>query len=241
MSDSSGFSRFFFVLVLAIIAHCLWMRRFAWRSQYDRATTLSVATGGVAIFLMTPVGTQIGIALHWSTGLWHVHYLLAHWLLLVGGACAVANFLTRLGDDHAVKSFFRVYVELPLALTLPLMLAAFALSRVNRQPADFLPSPSDAWLKAYWIIVCAMGLRLIACALHCLAILRRDQRHRVVADIYILGCLAGLVVIATQLGALFVPKLWGSMPPLVAGCVTVAIFACSATYSWHRRVHRSGE
>jgi len=241
MSESSGLLRFFFVLALATIAHCLWMRRFAWRSYYDRAATLSVATGGLAILLMTPMGSHVGIVLHRSTGLWHVHYLMAHWLLLAGGACTVAHFLTRLGDDRAVKTFFRVYVELPLALTLPLMLAAFALSSVNHEPADFLLSPSDAWLKAYWIIVCAMGLRLIACAVRCLVILRCEKRHRVVADIYILGCLAGLVVIATQLSALFVPNLWGSMAPLIAGCITVAIFACSATYSWHRRMNRSVE
>jgi hypothetical protein len=121
-----------------------------------------------------------------------------------------------------------------LVLALPLMLATFALSSVNREPTDFLLSPSDIWLTAYWIIGCLTGLRLITSALQCLFILRRDQRHRAVADIYILGYIAGLVVIATQFSTVLVTKPWSAAATLVAGCLTVTILACSATYSWYR-------
>ncbi|MUL65809.1 hypothetical protein BOO86_15145 [Mycobacterium sp. CBMA 234] len=236
MSEPNDLLPYFVILALSTIAHCLWMRRFAWSNYYDRPATLSVAMEGAAILVMTPViGTHIGTALHRLTGLWHIQYLLAHWLLFAGGACAIANFLTRLGDDHTVRVCFRLHIELPLALTLPLMLAAFTLSSVNRYPIDFLLSPMDTWLMGYWLIACAMGFRLITCALQCLFILRREQRHRTVADIYILGCIAGLVVVATQLSTVFITKPWGAAAPLVAGCITVTIFACSATYSWYRR------
>lgn len=242
MSELGGLLPIFAILALSTSAHCLWLRRRAWRSSYDRAATLSVALEGLAILLMTPlIGPHIGVALHWLTGLWHMQYLLAHWLLFAGGACAIAHFLTRLGDDHTVRIFFRRYVELPLALTFPLMLATFALSSVNRAPTDFLLSPPDTWLKAYWIIGCLMGLRLITCALHCLTILRREQRHRAVADIYILGCIAGLIFIATQLTTVFTQRPGAAIAPLVAGCITITLFAWSATYSWRHRLNRIAE
>ncbi len=240
MSHPNVLLPFFAILALSTSAHCLWLRRFAWRSYYDRAATLSVALEGLAILLMTPpIGIRVGVALHQLTGLWHTHYLLAHWLLLAGGTCAIAHFLTRLGNDHAVRIFFRRHVELPVALTLPLMLATFALSSVNRAPTDLLRSPPDTWLTVYWVIACLMGLHLITCALHCLMILRREQRHRAVADIYILGYIAGLIVIATQLTTMFVERRWAATAPLVAGCITITLFAWSATYSWQRRRNRT--
>jgi hypothetical protein len=86
MSEPSSLLPYFVVLALSTITHCLWMRRFAWSSYYDRAATLSVALEGVAILLMTPpLGNPTGIVLHRITGLWHIHYLLAHWLLFAWG------------------------------------------------------------------------------------------------------------------------------------------------------------
>jgi hypothetical protein len=236
MSEANKPLLYFVILALSAIAHCLWMRRFAWTCHYDRAATLSVAIQGVAILLMTPlIGVHIGVVLRWLIGLWHLHYLLAHLAFLAAGVCTVYHYLTRLGDDQSARDVFRVHVELPLTVAVPAMLVTFSLSKVNHQPADFILSPPDLWLKAYWIIGCSMGLWLITSALQCLLILRRARRHRLVADIYILACVAGLVVLTTQLSTAFIGGLRGSMAPLLAGCITATMFACGVTYSWYRR------
>jgi hypothetical protein len=78
----------------------------------------------------------------------------------------------------------------------------------RRRAADyFFEVPVDFWLAVHRLIFNALISYLFAFTIHKLAILRRDERHRRAADIFIVSAALGIVACVTRIVTVFYPPL----------------------------------
>ncbi len=227
--------------LLAITFGCmvwsLWIRRATWSCRWEVAATFSIALQALAMLLMSPLASQtVGHLLYDLTGKWNLEDYLGHDAYIVAASAVVYNTLGRLQDDDALKASFRLYVERPATLCIPVLLATFSLSHGGAvYHADFFQVPTDGWLAAYWIVLCATLAHLMIYASRALLILRRDPRSRRIAEIYLFATLSGLLACAVRVVATCVPQFQGYQTAMLVwllACACGIVFALASAQSW---------
>ena len=211
-------------ITLCCIAWSLWIRRVTWTSRWEVAATLNIALQGLAVVLMSPWASEtVGVALHALTGKWNLEDFIGHDAYIVAASAVVYNALGRLQEDHDLQRSFKVWVELPATLCIPLLLVTFSLGNgAHIYKADFFQVPTDFWLNMYWLILCGMLIYLLGYGSRALLILRKDPRSRRVANVYLIACAAGIAACIVRLATAFIPAL----QTLDAGTILVWVFAC---------------
>lgn len=229
------------VITLGCLAWSLWTRRVTWSCRWEVAATLNLALQGCAVVLMSPTMSELaGPALYGLTGIWNLEDYLGHGCGIVAAAAIVYHTLGRLGDDHVLQAKFTRYVQYPATVCIPLLLATFTAGQgaaVYR--ADFFDVPTDLWLAAYWLLLCAFLIYLLGYASRALLVLRRDPRSRNVADIYLAASVAGMAACAVRIITALLDgrhSLDGSWLIWIFACVCGAGFAFGSASSWRRRV-----
>ncbi|HEX3545822.1 MAG TPA: hypothetical protein VHU62_04495 [Mycobacterium sp.] len=210
-------------ITLGCIAWSLWIRRVTWSCRWEVAATLNIALQGIAVVLMSPLASEtVGHWLHAATGMWNLEDYIGHDAYIVAASAVVYNALGRLQDDHAMQRSFKLYVERPATVCIPLLLATFSVgngARIYRP--DFFEVPTDFWLNLYWLLLCGTLIYLLGYVARALLILRQDPRSRPIANIYLVASAAGALACAVRIITALVPAL-----QTVEGGTVVWIFAC---------------
>jgi hypothetical protein len=227
-------------ITIACIAWSLWIRRVTWSCRWEVAATLNIALQGAAVVLMSPWASEtIGHVLHSLTGMWNLEDYIGHDMYIVAASAVVYNTLGRLQDDHSMSVTFKLYVERPATLCIPLLLAAFSLGNGSEiYKPDFFLVPTDFWLNMYWLLLCGTLIYLLVYCCRALLILRKDPRSRMIANVYMVASISGIAACAVRITTAFVPSLQS-----VAGTALVWIFACgcgagfalASAHSWRIR------
>jgi hypothetical protein len=216
----------------------LWIRRVTWSSRWEVAATLNIALQGVAVVLMSPLASEtLGHWLHALTGMWNLSAYIGHDAYIVAASAVVYNALGRLADDHAMQRTFKMYVERPATLCIPLLLATFSIGNGAKiYKPDFFDVPTDFWLTFYWLILCSMLIYLLGYGARALLILRQDPRSRRVANIYLVASASGILACTTRIITACVPSLQavegGSTLVWIFACGCGAGFAITSAQSW---------
>ncbi|MGY4651576.1 hypothetical protein [Mycobacterium sp. URHB0021] len=224
-------------ITLGCIAWSLWIRRVTWTCRWEVAATLNIALQGAAVMLMSPLASEtVGHGLHALTGMWNLEDYIGHDLYIVAASAVVYNALGRLQDDHAMQRTFKMYVERPATLCIPLLLAAFSLgngARIYRP--DFFEVPTDFWLAAYWLLLCGTLIYLLGYGCRALLVLRKDPRSRRIANIYLVASASGIIACIVRITTAYVPTLQtveGGTLVWFFACMCGAGFALTSAQSW---------
>jgi hypothetical protein len=224
-------------ITLGCIAWSLWIRRVTWSCRWEVAATLNIALQGAAVMLMSPLASEtVGHGLHALTGMWNLEDYIGHDLYIVAASAVVYNALGRLQDDHAMQRTFKMYVERPATLCIPLLLAAFSLgngARIYRP--DFFEVPTDFWLAAYWLLLCGTLIYLLGYGCRALLVLRKDPRSRRIANIYLVASASGIIACIVRITTAYVPALQtveGGTLVWFFACMCGAGFALTSAQSW---------
>jgi hypothetical protein len=224
-------------ITLGCIAWSLWIRRVTWSCRWEVAATLNIALQGAAVMLMSPLASAtIGHGLHAMTGMWNLEDYIGHDLYIVAASAVVYNALGRLQDDHAMQRTFKMYVERPATLCIPLLLAAFSLGNGARiYKPDFFEVPTDFWLAAYWLLLCSTLIYLLGYGCRALLVLRKDPRSRHIANIYLVASASGIIACIVRITTAYVPALQtveGGTLVWFFACMCGAGFALTSAQSW---------
>ncbi|SIL74197.1 GP55 protein [Mycobacteroides abscessus subsp. abscessus] len=205
------------------IAFSLWVRRTTWNQTYERAATFNLVLQGCAVILMSPWASEhVGKPIHSVLGIYNLEDYIGHDLYIVAASTIVLNALGRLDEGTHLTRSFKLFVELPATLCIPLMLCVFSLSHAaDTYIVDFFQMPVDLWLIAYWVILCGVLIHLLAYGSKLLIILREDPRSLQVADAYIASCICGIIACGAGIAVSITP-----ISPIV-GSVIVWFFACA--------------
>lgn len=230
-------------VTLACIAWSLWVRRLTWTSRWEVAATLNIALQGLAVLLMTPwASATVGHWLYNLTGMWNLEDYLAHDAYVVAASAVVYNAIGRLEDDGEFQRAFKVHVETPATLCIPLLLAAFSIGNgAALYHPDFFQVPTDFWLNTYWLIMCATTIYLLAYGSKALLLLRLDERSRTVATVYLIAAGFGILTCVIRIVTAFVTPLQGfgaasSLAVWVPACACGALFAVMSAHSWKTKL-----
>jgi hypothetical protein len=228
------------VLALCFCGGTLWVRRKTWRTQWDRAVTMSFVFQGLGFALCAPIQSRyLGHALFALTGIAHLQDFFGHVLFICAISYIIYACACRLVPDHELEDVLHK-VELPGAVAGGTMLAAITLSgNLSRKtPPDFLDVACDFWLRVYWLTYGAIVIYLLCFAARLLWVLRRDPRSRFTSALYIIAAGLGVVSFAVLLtrsisipGGL-VARYWIWAPASVAG----GLAAFAAAWSWRERM-----
>jgi len=210
-------------ITLVCIAWSLWIRRVTWSCRWEVAATLNIALQGIAVLLMSPWASEtIGHWLHALTGMWNLEDYIGHDAYIVAASAVIYNALGRLTDDHAMQKSFKLYVERPATICIPLLLATFSLGNgaIIYKP-DFFEVPTDFWLNTYWLLLCGTLIYLLVYGARALLVLRQDPRSRLIANVYLVASASGILACTVRIVTAYVTPL-----QTVEGGTLVWIFAC---------------
>jgi len=210
-------------ITLVCIAWSLWIRRVTWSCRWEVAATLNIALQGIAVLLISPWASEtIGHWLHALTGMWNLEDYIGHDAYIVAASAVIYNALGRLTDDHAMQKSFKLYVERPATICIPLLLATFSLGNGARiYKPDFFEVPTDFWLNTYWLLLCGTLIYLLVYGARALLVLRHDPRSRMIANVYLVASASGILACTVRIVTAYVTPL-----QTVEGGTLVWIFAC---------------
>jgi hypothetical protein len=227
-------------ITLMCIAWSLWIRRVTWSCRWEVAATLNIALQGIAVLLMSPWASEtIGHWLHALTGMWNLEDYIGHDAYIVAASAVIYNALGRLADDHAMQKSFKLYVERPATICIPLLLATFSLGNGARiYKPDFFEVPTDFWLNTYWLLLCGMLIYLLVYGARALLVLRHDPRSRTIANIYLVASASGIIACAVRITTAYVTPLQtieGGTVVWIFACLCGAGFALTSAQSWRMK------
>jgi hypothetical protein len=228
-------------VTLMSIAWSIWIRRYTWTCRWDVAFTISLASVGIGFLLMTPFASAtLGQWLHSITGLWNLEDYLGHDALVVASTAVAYAMLIRLARGSDLAVLFRRDVKLPALVSIPLLLVTFASGNgVRVYRPDFLTVPCDLWLKLYWVILGATLVHLLTYTCRALWIIRRDERSRRTANIYLFAlsmastCYAIPGLVAITPGLSISQLRWAVWTGL---CVAAIVYSVAAGQAWRDRM-----
>jgi hypothetical protein len=228
-------------ITLASIAWSLWIRRYTWTCRWDVAFGISLASVGAGFLLMTPLASAtIGQWLHSVTGLWNLEDYAGHDMLIVAATAAAYAMLGRLARGSDLAVLFRRDVKMPALISIPLLLVTFASGNgVRVYRPDFFTTPCGPWLTTYWVILGATLVHLLVYTCRTLWIIRRDERSRRTANVYIVAlsiassCYAIPGLVAVTPGLCICQFRWLVWTGL---CVAALMYSWAARQSWQDRL-----
>lgn len=221
-------------IALIVSAWAVWLRRLTWASRWEASTTLSVCLLGVGILLTSPMSdVTVGKALRGITGLYNLENWLGH-VCIIGSASAILySALCRLYDDDALDIILRRWVQPPVVLSIALLLAFFLVGDLGATELPMANQPPWGWAGAYYTLMCATVIYLLAYAARALVIIRRDSPTRRVANVYLIACASGIAACATRAVTALVASLQSDgLVVCISGCLWLGVFAAGAAYSW---------
>lgn len=225
------------IFALSCICWSLYVRRVTWRCRWEAAITLTISLQGAAILLMSPLASDtIGPWLHSAFGIWSLEDLAGHLICTMAGMCFIYHLICRLGDDEIFQWRWKMYVERPASVIVPMVVVAFWMSsKVRSFKHNLFAVQADGWLEIYWTLQCGFIIYMMIYAAWATLILRQDPRSRTTANIYLtasgLGVLACLVKIATA----FDPNLTGEAHGIVVWlfvCLACVFYSLGSALSW---------
>lgn len=225
------------LITLICMAWSLWIRRVTWTCRWEIAATLNIALQALAVAFMSPMAHQtIGTWIHSLTGVWNVNAYIGHDCYIVAASAIVYNAMGRLQDDAAMQKMFTQYIERPATLCIPVLLVLFTMSNASREYSpDLFTMPTDAWLSAYWAVLCGTISYLLVFGGRALFVLRKDPQSRKIANIYLAATASGVAACSIRVLTALVPSLqpWenGRLVWLFA-CTCGAVFALASAHSW---------
>lgn len=228
------------LITFTVVTICwsLWIRRVTWTRRMEVAATLNIALQAAALLLMSPLASgTIGLAPYALTGCWNLEDLFAHDLYIVAASAIVYHMLLRL-DQQQLMRRFRLHIELPATISLPIMVALFTFGQgAQDYRADFFRTPTDWWLSAYWWVICGTLIYLLGYSVLALIPMWREPSIRglcsaymLAAGIGILACLARIVT--TLLPATMQDTSAASLAVWVPACLCGAGYAAILAWSW---------
>ena len=225
----------FYTVALTAAVWAMWVRRGAWRVQWERTTTSAIAQLAVALVLIAPATEPYTGWLFWElTGRWHIGDMLGHMLAL--GALVSSN-IAGMMRMPTMRRYMEPLLWIPLVIGTTVLMQLFWRSSVTHNSGhDLFAVPHDHWLSVYFALLWALVVYYWALnAWVALNHLGGDPRSRPVA-------LTWLVCIGIGAGAMLgwlVPSLgavnWCDYGRL-AMCASVAIFAVGSARSWQRKL-----
>lgn len=230
-------------VTLACIAWSLWVRRLTWTSRWEVAATLNIALQGMAVLLMSPwASATVGHWLYQLTGMWNLEDYIAHDCYIVAASAVVYNVIGRLEEGTELQRAFKVHVETPATLCIPLLLAAFSIGNgAAMYHEDFFQVPTDFWLNMYWLLMCGTTIYLLAYGSKALLLLRLDERSRTVATVYLIAAGFGILTCVIRIATAFVPPLQNiglgaSLAVWFPACTCGGLFAVMSAHSWKTKL-----
>ena len=224
-------------ITIACIGWSLWIRRVTWTCRWEVAATLNIALQGAAVLLMSPLASEtVGHWLHTLTGKWNLEDYLGHDCYIVAASAIVYNTLGRLADDEAMQRSFKLYVERPATLCIPLLLVTFSVGNGARiYKPDFFTVPTDFWLNLYWLLLCGTLIYLLVYGIRATLVLRTDPRSRTIANFYLVSSVFGILACVVRITTAYIPALQtvaGSSLVWILACMCCAGFALASAHSW---------
>ena len=153
---------------------------------------------------------------------------------IIGSAVAILySALCRLYDDDALNIILRRWVQRPVILSIALLLAFFLVGVLGATGLPMAKQPPWGWASAYYALMSATVIYVLAYAARALVIIRRDSPIRRVANLYLIACVSGISACATRAVTAIVEPLQGAgFVGCVFGCLWLGVFAAGTAYSW---------
>jgi len=176
------------------------------------------------------------------TGLWNLEDYLAHDAYIVAASAIVYNAIGRLEDGDEFQRAFKVHVESPATLCIPLLLAAFSIGNgATIYHPDFFQVPTDFWLNTYWLLMCGTTIYLLTYGSKALLLLREDPRSRTVATVYLIAAGFGILTCIIRIITAYATPLQqlgptSSLAVWIPACACGALFAIMSAQSWRNKL-----
>lgn len=218
----------------AVTIYTLWVRRTTWRVGWETATTVNVIGLSTCMLLIPPYLANLwGPPLHAITGIWNLQDLIGHITYLIGISALLHTVIHRLALPDRER-LIRQRIEVPATIVLPTLIAMFLVGAPDQPIVDLISAPMHGWLAAYWLMLCAAAGWIIGHLIWALTIMRRDSRHVIVANIYLVAlALDGCCVACLVLHVFCRAPGWPAWVTLCAACVGYVV---AAWVSWERKL-----
>ncbi|KRQ27120.1 hypothetical protein AOT93_26520 [Mycobacteroides sp. H110] len=229
------------IFTLCVFAWSLWIRRMTWTCKGQVAASLNIALQAFAVVLMSPwASVTVGVWLYERTGQRNLEDLIAHDAYIVAASAIVYNAISRLKDENR-QARFRLCVETPATLAIPLMFLTFTSGAGVRDfHPDFFRVGTDLWLTAYWLLMTGITTWLLTYGARALVALRRDPKSKLIATVYLVSAAMGVgaclvrAVTACWPGE-FQTTLTASLMVWTPSCLCGAGFALMSAWTWKTR------
>lgn len=175
----------------------LWRRRATWRNRWDRATNLVIVLAAVAMFTSDNIlGMWTLNPLHRLLGIWSVEDVVSDCAMIAAASMACHMFIYRVLPPRYARACMNRWVIAPGIFGATVLVVTFVHGRGFAAETTLLYAVADMdpWLTLYRMVVAFSVAYLLGVATRVLLILRREPRHRPVADLYITACLLGIVI-----------------------------------------------
>ncbi|AHB31224.1 hypothetical protein HUFFLYPUFF_56 [Mycobacterium phage HufflyPuff] len=232
------------IATLASVCWSLWIRRLTWRSSWERAATINVALQGLAVILMSPFASAtLGEWLHSLTGQYNLEDYVGHDCYIVAASAAAFNVIGRLKGAEVQQRAFKLWVETPATLAVPLLLAVFTLSQTGEENyPDFFTAPTTElpWLRLYWLLLCVVLVWLLVYGSRATVKLLHDPRSRSIARVYLIASICGAAAcLSRAVTDLATPGVQSHMISSLSIWVLASAcgigFALTSAYSWQAK------
>src|SRR5262245_8463424 len=187
------------VFTLGCISWSLWVRRATWRCRYEVAITITLVLQGFGLVLTSSFASAtLGLVLQRAVGHFNFEDFIAHSVNVVSLcliAVSVAGRLRSAAGDGALRRQFKICVEYPVSLIIPILLLLFWHSpgAAHTYLVYFRAVSTETWLTAYWVVLCLLQGWLISYICWLLLALRRDPRSTKTASVYLVALMMGAV------------------------------------------------
>lgn len=211
---------------------------YRWRSfvsPWDFALSWSLLLMAIALPLLRVPGVTPAVnrGLHTLTGRWQLNVWLGHCVYIAAFVALLYYLLTRLDGVDELHRRFRWHIAPVVSITPPVSLALIWMSPAvaSSGAVSIVQVPIDGWLLAYWRLMCATLIYLLAyCGWALATIFIHDRRSRLVAS---------LQFVAIVLGGIGTVPMDPAIDPIIRSAATILV-AASAAISWNRRTRRLG-
>ena len=224
-----------YAVALTAIGWTQWVRRGAWRNQWESPTTAASLMLGIALVLIAPDSESVtGQALFLITGRWHLNDLLGH---IIEAAALASSTLAGLMRMPSMRNRIIPLLQWPFTLAVAAMVPMFLSTRASHDPMpDLFLIPHDHhWIEAYfavlWTLLIYLGVLNAWVALN----LRHDPRSRPVAHAWLIGVGIGAgALLGWALPWMHVTGWydWGR----IAMCAATTVFAIATARSWRAKL-----
>lgn len=216
----------------------LWRRRFGWCNPWERGTNLVIVLIIFGMLFSDQVlGEWLCDPLHRLLGVWNIEDIISDYCVIAAGAGACHLFIYRVLDRHYVQRWMNRWVLLPGIVSFAILSATFILGKGYAVEEGMDAPPYDGWMQVYKVVVGVVLGYFLILACRVLLLLRREERHRQVASLYLLSCGAGMVLsgvkVWTAILGFYIMPHWIYVIIMSVG---ISSFCLGALLSWDRRV-----